>query len=235
MAFALKVKQSRTGLSECPFLREEKGAEGQPHPALSSYEQVGLELEKEAAGTDFKETAGTIGGTYKTADGREAIVLQLIGTQYELRKEGLFLNGACCEDVWAKIIVCDYVRRKGKKPLSGELIPLGLFPHTASLVKSFQGSAEKKIAEGFRRDLSGLKQRCASLGGVETGGMVKADYVCRINLLPHLPLYLSFWAADEEFDADCKLLFDSSAEDHIDIEYLAYLVERFAEEMVLPG
>jgi ArsR family metal-binding transcriptional regulator len=34
---------------------------------------------------------------------------------------------------------------------------------------------------------------------------------------------------------DCKLLFDSSAEDHIDIEYLAYLVERFAEELLIAG
>ena len=47
-----------------------------------------------------------------------------------------------------------------------------------------------------------------------------------------MPLYLSFWVADEEFDADCKLLFDRSAEGHINIEYLAYLMERFAGELV---
>ena len=47
------------------------------------------------------------------------------------------------------------------------------------------------------------------------GHRVKADYSCSFDLLPHVPLYPSFWAADEEFDADCKLLFDRSAEDHI--------------------
>jgi hypothetical protein len=47
-----------------------------------------------------------------------------------------------------------------------------------------------------------------------------------------VPLYLSFWAADEEFDADCKLLFDRNADEQIDIQYLAYLVERFAAELV---
>jgi hypothetical protein len=69
------------------------------------------------------------------------------------------------------------------------------------------------------------------LGGAEIGHRVKVDYSCSFDLLPHVPLFLSFWAADEEFDADCKLLFDRSAEDHIDIEYLAYLLEKFAEEL----
>ncbi|MBE7547855.1 MAG: DUF3786 domain-containing protein [Planctomycetia bacterium] len=41
-----------------------------------------------------------------------------------------------------------------------------------------------------------------------------------------------FWEADDEFSASCKLFLDSSAEDYIDIEYLAYLVERFVEIFV---
>ncbi|MGC2062899.1 MAG: DUF3786 domain-containing protein [Thermodesulfovibrionales bacterium] len=238
IAFALKVKKSQACLSECPFMGEEKTAEGQLQSgasSFSSYEQVSRELENEAVKVDFRETAGAIGGMYISVDGRETIALKMINTEYELKKEGLFRDDVWCGDLWAKIILCDYVRKRGRKPLTGEWLPLGLFPHTASLVKAFQSNAEKKIAVGFRRDLNGLKQRCASLDGVEARGKIKADYICRFNLLPHVPLYLSFWVADEEFDADCKLLFDSSAEDHIDIEYLAYLIERFAEELLSSG
>jgi hypothetical protein len=235
MIFALKVKRSQACLSDCPFMPKEMIDEGQRCSGVSSfssYEQVGRELEKEAVGVDFKETAGTIGAMYKVVGDTEAIVLTMISTVYELRKEGLFRNDIYCSDLWAKIIICDYVRRQGRKPLTGEWVPLGLFPHTASLVKTFQGSAEKKIASGFNRDLHSLKQRCASLGGSEAEGRIKADYFARFDLLPHVPLYLYFWAADEEFDAECKLLFDKSANEHIDIEYLAYLVERFAGELV---
>jgi hypothetical protein len=46
-----------------------------------------------------------------------------------------------------------------------------------------------------------------------------------------VPLFLSFWSADEEFDADCKILFDRSAEFHIDVEYLANLLERFTAQL----
>jgi hypothetical protein len=235
MAFALKVKKSQANLSECPFMAAESTDVGQPPPdasSFSTYEQVSRELEKEAVGKDFKETAEAIGGIYRVVDGNESIVLNMISRVYELRKEGLFQNNEYCRDVWARIIICDYVRRQGKRPLTGEWIPLGLFPHAASLVRTFQSSAERKIAAGFKRDLKGLKERCATLGGSETGGMVKADYTVCFDLLPHVPLYLSFWAADEEFDADCKLLFDRNAGEQIDIQYLAYLVERFAGELV---
>ena len=235
MAFALKVKKSQANLFECPFMAAEKSDEGQPPSDASSsstYEQVSGELEKEAVGKDFKETAEAIGGIYRTVGGNEAIVLKMIGTVYELRKKGLFQNNEYCRDVWARIIICDYIRRQGRKQLTGEWIPLGLFPHAASLVRAFQNSAERKIAAGFKRDLKGLKERCATLGASETGGKVKADYIVCFDLLPHVPLYLSFWIADEEFDADCKLLFDRNADNHIDIQYLAYLVERFAAELV---
>ena len=78
--------------------------------------------------------------------------------------------------------------------------------------------------------MRGLKERCKELGGIEDKGKMKADYISCFDLLPCIPLYLCFWEADEELPASCKLFLDSSAEAYIDIEYLAYLVERFVEK-----
>ena len=233
MSFAQNLKAGGAQLTDCPFIEEDITQE---HPAsgsepFSDYEQVSSELEKEATAVNFKETAETIGGTYEAAGSRETIRLRMINRAYELRKEGLFDNGEYCPDPWTKIIIYDYVRRKGSSPLTGDWITLGHFPHTASHVKAFQSNAEKKIASTFRSDLDGLKKHCAEMEGVEGEGKTKADYFCTFHLLPHVPLYLSFYAADEEFDAECKILFDSNAEDYIDIEYLAYLVERFVEKI----
>lgn len=234
MAFAQKVKTAGAQLTDCPFM-DEDAAQGHPSPgteSFSDYEQVSSELEKEATAVNFKETAENLGGAYAAADGRETIRIRMLNRVYELRKEGLFENDEYCPDPWTKIIIYDYVRRKGSSRLTGDWITLGHFPHTASHVKAFQSSAEKKIAGAFGSDLDGLKKRCAEMQGVEGEGKAKADYFCCFYLLPRVPLYLSFYAADEEFDAECKLLFDSGAEDYIDIEYLAYLVERFVEELV---
>jgi len=233
MAFAMKVKKAEAMLSDCPFvtgdmpeeLRQESGKK-----ACSTYEFVSKELEKEAVAVDFKEAAQAVGGTYESAGGEETVRIVMMNKVYELRKQGLFQNGLPCGDPWEKIVISDYVRRRGSKPLTGEWIALGQFAHTASHVKVFQSSAEKKIAALYGDDPEGLRRRCAEMGGDEAQSTLKADYCCRFLLLPHVPLYLACWAADEDFGAECKLFFDRSAEDHIDIEYLAHLMERFIGE-----
>jgi hypothetical protein len=152
--------------------------------------------------------------------------------EYEVRNEGLFEDDNYCQDSWSKIIIYDYVRRKGNIPLTGDWVSLGHFPGAASHSKAFQKNAEDKISEKFNSDLSGLVSRCNELEGIETSGKLKADYVCGFNLLPCVPMYLCFWEADDEYSASCKLYVDRSAEAYIDIEYLAYLLEWFVKIFV---
>jgi hypothetical protein len=234
MSFALKVSKAQGKLAGCPLFVGNEAAEAEPTSSQvpdNSYEHVGNDIEKEAVKSDFKETAAVIGGYYESGPCKESISLRMLNEVYELRKDGLFKENQRCRDPWAKIILCDYLRKKGRSPLTGEWITLGHFPRTASHVKAFQSNAEKKIAGHFKNDLEALKRRSLELGGAETVHSIKADYSCSFALLPHVPLFLLFWAADEEFDADCKLLFDRSAEYHVDIEYLAYLLEKFVEEL----
>ncbi|MBI5076745.1 MAG: DUF3786 domain-containing protein [Nitrospirae bacterium] len=234
MAFAMKVKKELASLGDCPFTEAVMPEEAQPQPAatgFSNYEQVSDELEKKALKVDFRAAAGSLGAEYQYCGGRETLSLKMLTRDYEVRKDGLFMDNKYCRDAWTKIIVYDYIRRQGRTPLTGEWISLGNFPHTASHVKAFQASAKKKVAETFGNDFNGLKQRSAEMGGREIEGRIKADFTGCFDLLPRVPLYLLFWQADEEFDPDCKILFDSGAEDHIDIEYLAYLLELFVKEL----
>ncbi len=232
MAFALKVKNAQLKFEDCPYVTRENRELTTQKPAATmedNYERVSNELEAEAKHTNFKEAALATGGYFDTGKDGEMIKLLMMNKPYEMRKEGLFENNTYCHDSWAKIIIYDYIRRKGNKPFTGDWVTLGYFPNTASHVKAFQRSAEEKVAATFNKNMHGLKARCRELGGTETQGKMKADYICRIDLLPQIPLYLCFWDADEEFAASCKLFLDSSAEAYIDIEYLAYLVERFVE------
>jgi hypothetical protein len=236
MAFAVKVKNAQRKISDCPYITPEdmESSSQKPNVTLEdNYERVSNELEVDAKRTNFKEVSAAIGGHFEANNGCEIIRLKMLNKPYEMRKEGLFVNGTYCCDSWSKIIIYDYIRRKGSKPLTGEWVTLGYFPNTASHVKAFQRSAEEKVATAFNGDRDKLKVHSKELGGIETSGKMKADFVCRFELLPRIPLYLCFWEADEEFHASCKLFLDSSAETYIDIEYLAYLVERFVEKFTM--
>jgi len=235
MAFAVKVKNAQRKISDCPYIRPEDMELPSLKPNVTqedNYGRVSSELEIDAKRTNFKEVSAAIGGHFEANNGCEIIRLKMLNKPYEMRKEGLFENGEYCRDSWSKIIIYDYVRRKGSKPLTGDWVTLGYFPNTASHVKAFQRNAEEKIATVFNRHVDKLKAHSVKLGGIETSGKMKADYLARFDLLPCIPLYLCFWEADEEFPASCKLFLDSSAEAYIDIEYLAYLVERFVELFV---
>ena len=67
LAFALKVKKAQADLSGCPYMP----AAGIPAPETdpekkrcSTYEEVSKSHEREAAATDFRETAEVIGAAY---------------------------------------------------------------------------------------------------------------------------------------------------------------------------
>ena len=234
LAFALKVKKAQADLSGCPYMP----AAGISAPGkvpekkrFSTYEGVSESLEQEAAATDFRATAEIIGATYLEGTQGEEISLRVLNRTYVLKKTGLYDENNGSPTPWMKIIICDYIRRAGRKELTGKWIAPGHFPHTASHVKAFQASAEKKIAERFRENPEELRQRSAELGGFETEGVMKADYHFCFYLLPHVPLLLAFWRPDEEFEAEAKLFVDSNAADLIDIEYLGHLIEIFTAEI----
>ena len=235
MAFALRIKSAQRKISECPYVKHEEGASDDKEPIVTmenNYKRVSKELEEEIRHVDLKDAAGAIGGNYENGNGVEIIRLKMMNKEYEISNEGLFENDNYCQDSWSKIIIYDYVRRKGNIPLTGDWVSLGHFPDAASHSKAFQKNAENKISEKFNSDINGLVSRCKELDGIETVGKLKADYVCGFNLLPCVPMYLCFWEADDEYTASCKLYVDRSAEAFIDIEYLAYLLEWFVKIFV---
>jgi hypothetical protein len=234
LAFALKVSKAQAELSGCPYMSVTSD------PALvtdtdkkrcSTYEEVSEAHERDAVATDFRETAEIIGAAYHEGSQGGELAFRVLNRIYVLRKTGLFDEKGCSPAPWMKIIICDYIRRRGRKELTGKWMALGHFPHTASHIKAFQASAEKKIAERFRENPEELKRRSAELGGFETEGVMKADHHLRFDLLPRVPLLLAFWNPDDEFDAEAKLFVDSSAADYIDIEYLGHLIEIFTAEI----
>ena len=234
MAFALKVKTSQRSISECPYVTEpDEAASPTEHgaPTDDMYEGVANQMEEEVMRSDFKKVAVAIGGDFEVAAGAEIIRLTMADKPYEIRKEGLFEGGEYCRDSWVKMIIYDYVRRGGDQPVTADWVAFDHFPKTPSHVKAFQKTAETTLAASFDEDPQALVARFEDQGGTEEKGEVKADYSCRLELLPRVPLLLRFWAADDEFPAGCKLFVDSSANAYLDMEFLGHLVEKFVENV----
>lgn len=231
MAFALKVQTGQRKLSDCPHAGGNAAPDrAQADTVTDSYEETSNRLQAQLREADFAAAAAAIGGQYDA--GRDVITLVMLTRPVEVRRAGLFEMGVYCRDSWRKLIVYDYVLRKGSAPLAGEWVPFEHFPKTPSHVKAFQKRAEAELARAFASDPAGLRSRLGQMGAIDSPGEPKSDLACRLELLPRFPLYLQFWAADDDFPASCKLFVDRSATHYLDIEYMARLVAKCVERVV---
>jgi len=223
IAFALKCQTGQRRIGECPYVEGENGGEAAV-TVEDSYEEAGNRLEARLPEADFEAAAKATGAKY--VEERDLLAIVMLGEEFEVRREGLFRDGEYCHDSWDRLIVYDYVLRMGGAGLTGERVPFLHFPKTPSHLKSFQTRAETELGKVFGDDADGIRTRLQELGAEEAPSSAKADLSRRVELLPGFPLYLEFWAADDEFPASCKFFVDSSAIDKLDIEYIARVVSK---------
>ena len=233
IALALKVQTGQRTLSDCPYVEGGKRQGPAPDTVQDSYEEAGNRLEARIKDADFAEAALATGTEY-SAD-HDIIKLTMLGRPFEVRRTGLFENGGYCRDSWNRLIIYDFLLRKGNTGLKSKRVPFEEFPKTPSHIKAFQKRAEADIAKVFDKEPALLRSRLAELGAAEFESSAKADLACSIQLLPGMPLYLEFWAADDDFPASCKLFVDSSAIEKLDIEYIARLVANAVIHLTASG
>jgi hypothetical protein len=95
------------------------------------------------------------------------------------------------------------------------------FLNATPFVGGFVNNTEKAIAKRFSRKGKALEDACLKLGGVHVADGLSYDLSMQVFSLPKIPLYLLFNDADDEFPAECRVLFERRAEKYLDMECLA--------------
>jgi hypothetical protein len=95
------------------------------------------------------------------------------------------------------------------------------FVDATPFVGGFVNNTEKAIAKHFSGKVSALEDACTKLGGIYVNDGLSYSLSLQISCLPKIPLYLLFNDADEEFPAECRVLFERRAEKFLDMECLA--------------
>jgi hypothetical protein len=110
-----------------------------------------------------------------------------------------------------------------------DLVTYKDFKDALPYVLGFKNTAEKPISRHFSGKIDLLKEKCVMLGGTPhaTDGSYQLAY--RFQALPRVPIYLFFNDLDEDFPAECTLLFEKSASDYLDMECIAMVGMVLAE------
>jgi len=126
-----------------------------------------------------------------------------------------------------------YLDRADGSPLQGRMVSLrelgggGLFYHQA-----FQGYTGDELARAWGSRLDGLALQCRRAGGWVVGG--PADLTVEWQVLPRVPLYLTYRRPRGRAPARAAVLFDAAAGHYLAVDAAAVLGKQLVERL-MPG
>ncbi len=112
-----------------------------------------------------------------------------------------------------------------------QLVTYRDFKDAAPYVQGFDNTAQQPVAKAFAGRLIELEAGCRHLGGTSCDIGISCDLSYVFEALPRVRIYLVFNDMDEDFPADCKLLFEKQAAHYLDMECLAMIGMVLAEHL----
>ena len=175
-----------------------------------------------------------------TVEQGEALI-PFLGKTYRVSSSGVF-DDSDLEPIHAiRIVLCRYLLLAPPAlPRQGEdWVSYKDFRDAAPFVNGFVNNSERAIARNFSGRLEKLREAAGRLGAVPPALELSYQFTGQIQALPQIPLLLLFNDEDEDFPAQCTLLFQRRAEKFLDMECLAIigwlLADTLAEKAGLAG
>ena len=182
------------------------------------FEQTYEDYLSQVADLDFSFIADTLG---IQVDGDEAIV-PFFGKPYSVSKKAITGPDGKRPHLSICVILCKYLLMCPLiEPLGGNWMGFKDFKDAAPLVHAFSNTVTRPIAETFSGRIPQLEACGKKLGGYPPDEEFPYDLRMQFDALPKIPLLLLFNDMDDEFPAQCGVLFEKRTEKFIDMECLA--------------
>lgn len=158
-----------------------------------------------------------------TWDGQSAEI-PLFGRKYQVSAQWIRDERGRRPELAVCVILCKYILMcPDTTPTAREPATFKDFRDAAPLVHFFNNEVEGAIARRFAGRPSDLETACRKIGGQPHIADLAYQLKYRFTGLPRIPLVLLFNDADDEFPAQCTILFERSVQHYLDMESLAML------------
>ncbi|QTA92099.1 DUF3786 domain-containing protein [Desulfonema magnum] len=190
--------------------------------------------------TDIRSDAERLG---IRTEGDE-IIIPFFGKPYSVSAKGIADPSGNKPIHAVNVILCKYLllcpdaetfETLKTSEISSEWVSYRDFKDAAPFAGAFANNTEQAIAENFSGRPEALKTASRRLGGRVPDIDLSCDFSMIFDALPRVPLLLLFNDADDEFPAQCSVLFEKRAEKYLDMECLAmagWLLSDYLTEAV---
>ncbi|MGE0087123.1 MAG: DUF3786 domain-containing protein [Desulfococcaceae bacterium] len=158
--------------------------------------------------------------------------IPFFGKPYRISPEGIFnpagkrAGYSKCIILFKHILLCP-----DEIPEHGDWTAYREFPDAGPLTGYFAKDVEKSLAGHFSGRTDDLKKACAEFGGILYEKKFSCDLAVQFRALPRIPVLLIFNDGDEEFPAQCSVLFRKSIGSYLDMESVAVLGTVLADSL----
>ena len=152
----------------------------------------------------------------------DEVVIPFFGNPYRISGKRIVGPDGRKAGYALSVILCKYLLLcPNHHPVADEWITYKDFKDAAPLIHYFSNNVQQAIAAHFSNRLPDLLSAAEKLGGRRPAIDVSYDFSACFDPLPRVPVLLVFNDADEEFPAQCSVLFEKRARNYLDMECLA--------------
>ena len=160
----------------------------------------------------------------------EDVLIPFFGKPYRVSPAGIADPAGKQPHLSISVILCKYLLMCPMiVPLGGNWMSFKDFKDAAPLIQAFFNTVTLPLADSFSTRLADLEIAAKNIGGYPPADDFPYDLSLQFNALSKVPLLLLFNDKDEEFPAQCSVLFEKRVEKLLDMECLAMVGMLFCE------
>jgi hypothetical protein len=160
----------------------------------------------------------------------EDVMVPFFGKTYRVSPRGIADPAGKQPHLSISVILCKYLLMCPMiVPLGGNWVSFKDFKDAAPLIQAFFNTVTLPIADSFSGRLADLARAAETIGGYPPAENFPYDLSLQFDALSKIPLLLLFNDQDEEFPAQCSVLFEKRVEKFLDMECLAMVGMLFCE------
>jgi hypothetical protein len=167
---------------------------------------------------DFKKIADQLGAGMVG----DELIIPFFGTPHRISAAGITApsgsrpNFSVCVILFKYLLLCP-----DHDPIENDWVSFKDFKDSAPFSSAFVNYTEAPPAKYFSGRLKDLEAACRGIHGHPPVATFSYDLCMQFKALPKIPVLMLFNDADDEFAAQCMVLFERRAEDYLDMECLA--------------
>ena len=236
LAFAAAVFKGQRQLIECPNLESHviDNSDGKSDGRVTLEQELEFTLEElktRVASVDLCSAARKLGASFSGSK----LTIKIFGKNFSVNSKG-DLTADIHIHPWVTIPVLNHIIQGKGTPLSGKWLALRELKNGETWYRLFEQRCEKPLKRLADMHTDLFENMIRVFNGKQVENHYSSDVSLVLRPLPKVPILICYSKPEDGFESNLNVFFDSTAEDHLNIEsiyFLAVGLVRMFEKIAL--